>query len=89
MRNNDVIEKNLEQHSLFMQYALEHPEILEKIPEGAEVIFIPENDPQLAKVNLNSGREKAAKGKKIVHVKVKVTPETRTVLVPQLEVTSS
>ncbi len=89
MRNNDVIEKNLEQHSLFMQYALEHPEILEKIPEGAEVIFIPENDPQLAKVNLNSGREKAAKGKKIVYVKVKVTPETRTVLVPQLEVTSS
>lgn len=88
MRKNEVIEKNLEQHSLFMQYALEHPEVLERIPDNAEIVFLPENDPKLAKVNLNAGRSKESKGKRIVYVKVKVTPQTRTVLVPQIELTS-
>lgn len=88
MTNKEIIEKNLEQHSLFMQYALEHPAILEKIPDGAEVVFLPEDDAQLAKVNLNAGKSKKSKGKKIIYVRVRVTPQTRTVLVPSVELTS-
>ena len=88
MSNKEIIYKNLEQHSLFMQYALEHPEILEEIPPGAEVVFIPEDKPELAKINLKSAKAKEAKGEKVVYLKVKVTPETRTILVPQVEVTS-
>ena len=86
MSNKSIIDKNLEQHSLFMQYALEHPEILEKIPEDAEIVFLPEDDSDLVKINLSSGKSKEAKGKKVVYLKVKLTPETRTVLIPQVEV---
>ncbi|HEY4694639.1 MAG TPA: DUF5647 family protein [Candidatus Nanoarchaeia archaeon] len=88
MSNKEIIEKNLEQHSLFMQYALEHPEMLEKIPDGAEIVFLPDGDPDLAKVNLDSGKAKEAKGGKVIYIKVKVTPKTRVVLVPQVELTT-
>lgn len=35
----------------FSLYALEHPEILEQIPERAQVVFLPEDDPELAEQN--------------------------------------
>lgn len=85
MNNQTIIEKNLEQYSLFMNYALEHPEILEKISDNAEIVFLPENDKELTEINLKTAKAKGKVGKKVIYMKVKVTPQTRTVLIPQVE----
>lgn len=85
MSNQTVIDKNLEQYSLFMNYALEHPEILEKISDDAEIVFLPENDKELVEINLKNAKAKEKVGKKVIYMKVKVTPQTRTVLIPQVE----
>lgn len=88
MTREEIIEKNLEQHSIFMSYALEHPEILEKIPNDTEIIFLPMEDSHLTKLNLQHGKAQEAKGKSITYIKTKITKEKRTVLVPQLEIAS-
>lgn len=85
MKREEVIEKNLTQSGLFMQYVLEHPEILEKIPDDATVISIPEDDLGLANTNLECGKKLEAEGKKVVYFKVRAVPQKRTVLVPQVE----
>ena len=51
MRKEDLFKKN---HTLgieFDRYLLEHPEILEQIPENAEIHFLPEEDPELSQEN--------------------------------------
>lgn len=88
MTRKEIIEKNLEQHSIFMSYALDHPEILEKIPNDTQIIFLPIEDSQLTKLNLQHGKAQEAKGKLVTYIKTKITKEKRTVLVPQLEIAS-
>ncbi|MDP2948370.1 MAG: hypothetical protein Q8P22_02380 [Chloroflexota bacterium] len=80
-----MIDRNLEQHGRFMLYALEHPEILERIPDGAELFFLPDDDPQLCEANRKAGKEKEGKGTPVVYVKISVKPEIRTVLVPHIQ----
>jgi hypothetical protein len=50
-RKNEIVNKNLELHREWMRYVLEHPEILDKMPKGAQLILIPKNDSELAKEN--------------------------------------
>jgi hypothetical protein len=37
-----MIEKNIELSAEFSRFLFEHPELEEKIPLGAEIIFLPE-----------------------------------------------
>jgi len=34
-----------------MRYTFEHPEVLDRIPEGAQLIILPTDDPELAAEN--------------------------------------
>lgn len=52
-----IAEKNITLSFEFERYLLEHPEVLEQIPSGAEVILLPKDDPQLYQVNLTSARK--------------------------------
>ena len=52
MRKEDVFRKK---HTLgieFDRYLMEHPDILEQIPENAEIYFLPDDDPDLSRENL-------------------------------------
>lgn len=51
MTYEEQVHKNMELSEQFSLYALDHPEILEQIPEGAQVVFLPEDDPELAEQN--------------------------------------
>ncbi len=51
MTYEEQVHKNMELSEQFSLYALEHPEILEQIPEGAQVVFLPEDDQELAEQN--------------------------------------
>ena len=48
MKQNETVRKNLDLHAEWMRYVFEHPEALDRIPPGAELVIIPNNDPPLA-----------------------------------------
>lgn len=85
MKREELIDKNITQWGLFMQYVLENPGVLDEIPQDATVISLPEEDRELAETNLKHGKKLEAEGKKVVYFKVKAVPQKRTVLVPQVE----
>ena len=47
-----MIEKNIELSAEFSRFLFEHPELEEKIPLGAEIILLPEFNPDFKKFNL-------------------------------------
>ncbi len=75
MRKEDLFKKNHILGVEFDRYLLEHPEVLEQIPENAEVYFLPEEDPELSQENLKMAETQKTKGRKIVLVKIgKLSP---------------
>ena len=54
-----VVEKNITLSFEFEQYILEHPEVLERIPQGAEIVLLPQDDPELYSINLEAADRKS------------------------------
>ncbi len=75
MRKEDLFRKNHVLGVEFDRYLLEHPELIEQIPEGAEVFFLPEDDPDLFEENLKLAKEKRISSGRVVMVKIgRLTP---------------
>lgn len=75
MRKEDLFRKNHLLGVEFDRYLLEHPELMEKIPDGAEVIFLPEDDPDLLQENLKIARGKKAESGAVLLVRIgKLSP---------------
>lgn len=70
MRKGDLFKKNHILGVEFDRYLLEHPEVLEEIPEDAEIYFLPEDDPELSQENFKMAEAHQAPGKKVVLVKI-------------------
>ena len=70
-----------------MQQVLENPEFTEKIPQGAEIIFLPQNDPELCERNLKLGDDHRKEGKAVAFIRIELEPRIQTIFVPHLEVT--
>ena len=45
MRKNEIVKKNTSLVFDFLRYLIDHPEIIEKIPEGAEIEFLDKDFP--------------------------------------------
>ena len=58
-------DRNLELAFALIQSHLENPDLLQEIPNGATVIFIPEDDPALAEHNFGLARAALARGKNV------------------------
>ncbi len=71
MTERELFEKNLEVSSEFSRYIVAHPEIAEKIPRDAEVIFLVESNEQLTRHNLKLAKELEKGGIRVVFVKIK------------------
>ena len=70
MRKEDLFKKNHILGIEFDQYLLEHPEVLEQIPENAEVYFLPEEDPEVSQENFKIAEAQKAAGRTIVLVRI-------------------
>jgi hypothetical protein len=86
MEREEQFRRNHDLFEMFMLEALNDLTLTEHIPEGAEVVFLPENDSELAEANRELARVKQQEGKQVVFVRVKLVPEVRTVFVPRLSV---
>ncbi|MBI5472666.1 MAG: hypothetical protein HY961_10020 [Ignavibacteriae bacterium] len=51
MTEDVIVRKNFELLEEFHRYGFEHPEIFDQIPKDAQLIILPENDPELLAAN--------------------------------------
>jgi len=78
-----IAEKNITLSFEFERYVVEHPEILEQIPDGATVIFLPKDDPELYRVNLETAHKAQVTGRtpSVVFLEVEALAPARSRLV--------
>ena len=84
MTREEQFRKNNELTALFMQQVLDDPEFLGAIPNEAEIIFPPQNVPELCEDNLKLGEARQAKGQQVAYITIELVPQVRTVFVPRL-----
>ncbi len=72
MKKDQVVSKNLDLLNEFMKYAVENPDVLEKIPPGAELIILPLDDPELYEYNKGMADRLVSQGEEVVCVKMKI-----------------
>jgi len=71
MNSHEMFLKNQQLSTEFALYILDHPEVADRIPEGALVVFLPEFDKSLAKKNRAVVAKLKEKEQPVVYVKVK------------------
>jgi hypothetical protein len=78
-----IVEKNITLSFEFERYVVEHPEMLNQIPDGAAVVFLPKDDPELYRVNLETARKARAERKatEVVFLEVEAVAPARSRLV--------
>ncbi len=82
-----ITEKNMTLSFEFERYAQEHPEVLEQIPTGAEVVLLPKDDPELYRINLETAQKtrRADPATPIIYVEIEaVTPPRSRLVNPHL-----
>jgi hypothetical protein len=82
-----IIEKNITLSFEFEQYILEHPDVLEQLPENAEIVLLPKDDPELYRTNLNAVQKarQVDETAPIVYVEIEaLTPPRSRLLNPRL-----
>ncbi len=87
-----IVEKNITLSFEFERYILEHPEMLKQIPNGAEVVLLPQDDPELYRINLNAARKphRENEAAPIVYVEIEALAPPRSRLInPRLSTQSS
>jgi len=79
MIKEEMVKYNLDLLNEFMKYAFEHPEVMEEIPAGAELVILPVNDSEMMRENKRTADQMAKAGKQVVLVKFRkpefITPE--------------
>lgn len=91
MTDNEFFERSLEVSTEFDRYVFAHPEVAEKIPENALVIFLLEDDSKFSKKSLEIARKQREEGQPVILVKIKglAPPVISRLIEPRLEVVST
>lgn len=76
MKKDEIAARNLLLGAEFDKFIIEHPEFLDKIPDGAQLVFLPEYDQELCKENLKLIESLREKDKPVVYIRLKkLTPQ--------------
>lgn len=68
---SQVVERNVKLIGGFMRYILDHPKVLDSLPDKFELIILPEDDPELRQYNLDLLDVFGSEGRPIVFVRLK------------------
>jgi hypothetical protein len=85
MKREEQTKRNLELFSIFMEKALDSSSLRDLIPNKSDLVFLPDNDPELRQANLQLAEELRAQGKTPILIKISYVTQTMTVLVPTIE----
>lgn len=74
MTKDELIKRNLDLHAEWMRYVFEHPDVLDRVPKGAVLVILPEDDRELYDENSKVLEDNRKKGIPVMVVKMK-TPK--------------
>lgn len=87
MTEQEIFTKNLIFSTEFDRYIVEHPEFSSKIPLNAQVVFLPDDDEELCKVNMEIAEKQREEGQQVVYVHIgAVAPQLSRLTKVSLEV---
>ncbi len=90
MNDQEFFERNLELSTEFSRYLMDHPEIEEKIPTGAHVVFTFDSDPEWTQRNLELARKNRESGRPVVVVRMKaLAPRQSRLIEPRLDLAAN
>lgn len=90
MRKKELAYKNLALGIEFDKYLVDHPEILNRIPNKSTIVLLPEYDRELYQANLKLAEKRIAEGEKIVFVRIKkLAPSKSRIIRPRIEYAKS
>jgi hypothetical protein len=72
MTKEQIIMKNLDLHSEWMKYTFENPDVLDRIPKGAVLVILPEDDKELYAENYKILEQNKRKGIPVFVVTMKM-----------------
>ncbi len=72
MTKEEVTKRNLDLHAEWMKYAFDNPDVLDRIPKGAVLVILPEDDKELHDENFRVLEENKRKGIPVFVVTMKV-----------------
>jgi len=84
MTKNEMARRNFEYVELFTKEVLDDERFARRIPKGASVFFLPDNDPELCAANRKLAERAKKQGKKVVLVRIELVPKIT--FVPRLTV---
>ncbi|OGW01395.1 MAG: hypothetical protein A2889_09285 [Nitrospinae bacterium RIFCSPLOWO2_01_FULL_39_10] len=70
MTEHEIFAKNLILSSEFDRYIIEHPEFAVKISLNAQVVFLPEDDDELCRINMKIAEKQREEGQEVVYVHI-------------------
>jgi hypothetical protein len=72
MTKDEAVKRNFDLHAEWMKYAFENPDVLDRIPKGAVLVILPENDKELYEENQRILEENKARGIPVFVVTMKI-----------------
>ena len=72
MTKDEIVRKNLDLHAEWMKYVFEHPEVLDRMPKGAILVILPEDDKEIYDENFKVLKENKEKGIPVFVVTMKM-----------------
>lgn len=72
MTKEEVVKRNLDLHAEWMKYSFDNPDVLERIPKGAVLVLLPEDDKELYEENYGVLEENKRKGIPVFVVTMKM-----------------
>jgi hypothetical protein len=67
---NEVVERNVRLTGEIIKYILNHPKMLDILPEKFELVLLPEDDPEVRMLNLDLLDKYGSDGKPIVFARI-------------------
>lgn len=67
---NEVVERNVQLTGQIIKYILNHPKMLDILPENFELVLLPEDDPEVRILNLDLLDKYGSEGKPIVFARI-------------------
>lgn len=87
MTEKEFFEKSLILTTEFDRYLLEHPEVAEHVPLNAQIVLLPEDDPEFCQKNREVATAQREPGQPVVYVRIeKLTPQVSRLVNPHLTV---
>jgi len=72
MTKEEVVKRNLDLHAEWMEYSFDNSDVLDRIPKGAVLVLLPEDDKELHDENYRVLEENKRKGIPVFVVTMKM-----------------